>query len=322
MNQLNKICVVGGGYWGKNHIKTLNELGALGGVVDSNKETLSNYSNIYPNLNLYSSIYDALSKGDFSGFIIATPPKSHFELAKIIISAGKSLLVEKPLTLDLLEAEEMVKLSKKYKVNLMVGHLLLFHPAIIKIKEIIKKGQIGDLKYIYSNRANFGKVRTEENVFWSLAPHDISIFQYLIESFPNEISANGSTFIQKGIFDSTITYLKYPKNISGHIFSSWIHPFKEHRLVLIGSEGMITFTDSDNNSPLLLYQNKIDIHNGIPNEIKGNCKEINYDKDMPLKKELEYFISHLNDRDIKKANANHALEVTKIMVKVSNDLER
>jgi predicted dehydrogenase len=322
MNESNKICVVGGGYWGKNHIKTLNELGALGGIVDSNKETLLKYKATYPDLNLYQSINDALNKNNFSGFIIATPAKTHFKLAKIIISNSKSVLVEKPFALDLEEAKEMVSLSKKHKVNLMVGHLLLFHPAIIKIKQIIDKGEIGKLHYMYSNRVNLGKVRSEENVFWSLAPHDISIFQYLTKSFPNEISAKGSNFIQNEIFDSTISYFKYPNNIDGHIFSSWLHPFKEHRLVIIGSEGMICFTDSDNNSPLLLYPNKIDISNGIPNEIKGNPKEINYESEMPLKKELEYFISNLNSSDIKKANAKHALEVTKIMVKVSKELKR
>jgi len=319
MNESNKICVVGGGYWGKNHIKTLNELGALGGIVDSNKETLLKYKTTYPDLNLYQSINDALDEDNFSGFIIATPAKTHFKLAKIIISNSKSLLVEKPFTLNLEEAKEMVSLSKKHNVNLMVGHLLLFHPAIIKVKQIIDKGEIGKLHYMYSNRVNLGRVRSEENVFWSLAPHDISIFQYLTDSYPINIKANGSVFLQDGIFDSTITYLKYPNNIEGHIFSSWLHPFKEHRLIVIGSEGMIVFNDSEKTSPLFFYPNKVEILNGNHTEIKGDPVKIIYDKKMPLKNELKYFISHLNNT-INKANALHALDVTRIMVEVSKKL--
>ena len=319
MDLNNKICVVGGGYWGKNHIKTLNELGALGGIVDTNQKALSSFAINYPNAYLFSSLESALSQIDLTGYVLSTPAETHFELAKIILSAGKSLLVEKPFTLNINDAKELVELSKKHSVNLMVGHLLLFHPAIMKIKELINQGQIGKLKYIYCNRVNMGKIRTKENVFWSLAPHDISIFQYLTDSYPKNIKANGSVFLQDGIFDSTITYLKYPNNIEGHIFSSWLHPFKEHRLVVIGSEGMIVFNDSEKKSPLFYYPNKVEILNGKPTEIKGDPVEIIYDKKMPLKNELKYFISHLNNT-INKANALHALDVTRIMVEVSKKL--
>ena len=138
----------------------------------------------------------------------------------------------------------------------MVGHVLLFHPAIQKIKALIQKGKIGKLQYIYSNRLNLGQVRTEENVFWSLAPHDISIFQFITNSYPQTIKASGVSFLQEGIYDSTITQFKYNNNIEGHIFVSWLHPFKEHRLVVIGSEAMISFDDSSESAPLKLYSKK------------------------------------------------------------------
>ena len=140
----------------------------------------------------------------------------------------------------------------------MVGHVLLFTPAVKKIKEMLDKGEIGELQYLYSNRLNLGKVRTEENVFWSFAPHDIAIFQYLTDSFP-KINANGSTFLQKGIPDSTMTQLEYENGVKGHIFVSWLHPFKEHRLVVIGSEAMISFEDSLDEKPLKLYSKKINL---------------------------------------------------------------
>ena len=197
-----KICVVGAGYWGKNHLKTLNNLGSLYGIVDPNKEILNKCLNLYPNTKVYSNIEDSLVD-NYQGYTIATPADTHFEIAKKLILSKKHVLIEKPMTLTIKHAKELVSLSKKMKVNVLVGHVLLFHPAIKKIKEMIVDGRIGELQYIYSNRLNLGKVRTYENVFWSLAPHDIAIFQYLTESYPKFIQSNGSTFLQKGVLDST-----------------------------------------------------------------------------------------------------------------------
>ena len=190
------ICVVGAGYWGKNHIRTLNRLDALKGIVDLDNHTLSRYSGKYPDVNVHLSIEDALLE-DYNGFIVATPANTHFDIAKVIINNQKHLLIEKPMTLSVEEARELVVLSEQKEITAMVGHVLLFHPAVNKIKELIENGEIGDLQYIYSNRLNLGKVRTEENVFWSLAPHDIAIFQYLTDSIPKKINANGSTFYKK-----------------------------------------------------------------------------------------------------------------------------
>ena len=258
---------------------------------------------------------------DYKGFIIATPADTHFNIAHKVITHHKHVLVEKPFTLNINDAEEIVKLSEKYSVNVMVGHLLLFHPAVQKIKEMIENGKIGKLQYIYSNRLNLGQVRTKENVFWSLAPHDIAIFQYLTNSYPIKINAHGSSFLQKGIYDSTITQIKYPNNIEGHIFVSWLHPFKEHRLVVIGSEGMIRFDDSMEQSPLKLYSKKISIEKGIPEKIDGPVQEIEYVNKMPLTEELIYFSNHLNVTPLQIANSQHALEVTKLLVKASKSLE-
>ncbi len=203
----------------------------------------------------------------------------------------------------------------------MVGHVLLFHPAIKKIKELINKGKIGKLQYIYSNRLNLGQVRMEENVFWSLAPHDISVFQYFTNSFPTSIHASGSAFLQEGIHDSTLTQLKYPSGVEGHIFVSWLHPFKEHRLVVIGTEAMITFEDSSEGNPLKLYAKKIDMENGIPEKIDGPVTLIDYEQKMALTEELQYFVSHLDGKKPNIANGQHALEVTKILIIANKQLE-
>ena len=315
------VCVVGAGYWGKNHIRILHELGFLGGIVESNKETLNCFAEQYPDVKGFLSLDEALQDKSFLGFTVATPAKTHYSVAKQAMEAGKHVLVEKPLALEKKHAEELIHLSEKNNVNLMVGHVLLFHPAIKKIKELINKGKIGKLQYIYSNRLNLGQVRTEENVFWSLAPHDISVFQYFTNSFPTSIHASGSAFLQEGIHDSTLTQLKYPSGVEGHIFVSWLHPFKEHRLVVIGTEAMITFEDSSEGNPLKLYAKKIDMENGIPEKIDGPVTLIDYEQKMALTEELQYFVSHLDGKKPNIANGQHALEVTKILIIANKQLK-
>jgi UDP-2-acetamido-3-amino-2,3-dideoxy-glucuronate N-acetyltransferase len=315
------VCVVGAGYWGKNHIRTLHELGSLGGIVEQNEDLLDQITNQYPDAKTYLNIGEALDNKEFVGFTVATPAETHHDIAVQIIKSGKHVLVEKPLCLNIKDAENMVNLAKQYKVNLMVGHVMLFHPAIMKIKELISKGIIGKLQYIYSNRLNLGQVRTQENVFWSFAPHDISIFQYFTNIFPEEIKANGSSFLQKGIHDSTLTQLKYPNGVEGHIFVSWLHPFKEHRLVVIGSDAMITFEDSAKGKPLKLYSKKFNMSSGLPEKIDGPMKKIKYEEKMPLSEELKYFVEHLDGAVLQIANGQHALEVNKVLVEASKQLE-
>ena len=185
---------------------------------------------------------------------------------------------------------------------------------------MIKDGKIGNLQYLYSNRLNLGKVRTEENVFWSLAPHDIAIFQYLTDSTPIKINSTGSTFLQKGIADSTMTQLEYKNGARGHVFVSWLHPFKEHRLVVIGSEAMISFEDSLEDKPLKLYSKKINLESGVPEKIDGPVKLIPYEKKMPLDIELEYFVNHLSGEEPKISNIKHGYEVMKTLVEASKQI--
>ena len=314
-----RICVIGAGYWGNNHIRTLNTLKSLDGIVELDSITLKSQLKKYPGIKGHSNIEDALLE-DYDGFTIATPAKTHYEIAKKIIESHKPVLIEKPLALCFDEADELASISKKNSVNVMVGHVLLFHPAVKKIKNIVESGKIGDLQYIYSNRLNLGKVRTEENVFWSLAPHDIAIFQYLTNSIPQRIKASGSTFLQKGIPDSTITELEYPNGVKGHIFVSWLHPFKEQRLVVIGSEAMISFEGSSNESSLKFYSKKIDLKSGMPEKIDGPVKIIPFEKRMPLEIELNYFINHLGENKPNISNIYQGLEVIKILEEASKQI--
>ncbi len=312
---------MGAGKWGMNHIRTLDELGALGGVVDIDTVRLDIIRAAYPKVKTFTEIEAAIAAG-FDGFTVVTSPVEHYAIGKAILEAEYPVLIEKPIALKIEHAEELFNLAERKIVSLMVGHLLLFHPAIRKIKDLISGGRIGKLQYIYSNRLNLGQVRTQENVFWSLAPHDVSIFQYFVDSFPEKIKAQGSTFLQKGIHDSTITQLKYPNGVEGHIFVSWLHPFKEHRLVVIGSEAMITFEDSTDGKPLKLYSKKFEMADGVPEKFDGPVSLIDYEQKMPLTEELQYFVNHLDEKKPVIANGKHALDVIRILTEASSQLEK
>ena len=313
------ICVVGVGNWGLNHVKTLLSLNISVGCVDTELEKLNKIQSLLPQVSCFSSIEESLSI-DFNGYVISTPAATHAKLAKLIISNKKPVLVEKPLSLSVNESNEIKSHLTKYDGKLIVGHLLLFHPAIMKIKSMIEMGMIGKIQYIYSNRLNLGKVRSKEDVFWSFAPHDISLFQYLSDSFPFDVFSMGGDFLQKNIHDTTITYLKYPNDIQGHIYVSWLHPFKEHRLVVIGSKGSIHFDDATDSKKLSFYE-KDDSEAEDPISLKNKVpKKIDYDLTMPLENELKYFIEIIKGKTAEKANIDEGIDVIKILEMASKSL--
>lgn len=317
----NKICVIGAGNWGINHIKTLSKLNSLGGIVEIDNIKLKEIKNQYPDTKTFNKVEDAINYG-FNGFVVCSPAEDHYRTAVKILNKACPVLIEKPLTTKLSEAKKINNLAKSKKVILMVGHLLLFHPAFLKMKEMIDNDIIGSLQYMYSNRLNFGRVRTKENVLWSLAPHDIALFQFFLNNQkPTNIDCSGNDMLQKGIHDSSITQIEYNK-IMTHIFVSWLHPFKEHRFVIIGSKGMISFEDSYKDKPLVLYDKKVVWKNNIPLLNKGNAQIINYNDNLALENELNYFIKHLNSPVIKKANGDSAVEVMEILTSASKKLLR
>lgn len=293
---MTKIAVIGAGRWGQNHIRTLYELGNLGAIIESSVDRVSELKKQYPNIVFFNNLEeDGALKYD--GYTVAVPAEAHFEVAKICLNAGKHVLVEKPITTNVKDAEILVKLADDKKAILMVGHLLLFHPAIQKIKGMITTNKLGKLQYMYSNRLNLGTVRTEENSLWSFAPHDFSIFEYFTDDQPNEISCTGGAFLQPHIHDTTVTSLKYPHNVKGHIFVSWLHPFKEHRLVLIGSKGMVSYEDSTESKELLFYEKGIDWINGQPKKREGATEIISYEKVSPLTAELSHFVNCIEGKE-------------------------
>jgi predicted dehydrogenase len=314
-----RICVIGGGRWGLNHIKTLHGMGNLSGIVENNVTRLKELVSAYPEVKGYETVDEALNDS-FDGFIVATPAETHYHIGKKLLELGKNVLIEKPMTLSSEHSEELVKIAEKTGARLMVGHILLFHPAIRKMKELIENNTIGKLYYIYSNRLNLGTVRTEENVFWSFAPHDISVLNFLIGKSAVAIEAKASTFLQPGIADFVMAQMSYPDNINGHIFTSWLHPFKEQKLVVIGSKGMLTFNDASAEKELVFHDKHIAFDNGIP--VKKNSSEeiIPYESKMPLTEELTYFVNHL-DSSIEIANGKSGHEVVKVLETVQQIID-
>ncbi len=314
-----KICVVGSGRWGINHVRTLDDLGALGGVVEINQERAAELQLTYPKCKVYLSLDEALDS-DFDAFIISTPVSTHYELAYKVISNKKSLLIEKPLTLDYSSAVKLCEYADNMGVQLMVGHVLLFHPAFQKMKQIIDDGKIGEIQYIYSNRLNLGTFRSNENVFWSFAPHDISLFKYFLNQDPISITSRGVDILQKNIHDSSITTFEYENKKMGHIFVSWLHPFKEHRFVVIGENGMLHYEDSFDDKPLLYHDKKAEFINEVPSPKLGEVKRISFKNEQPLKNELKYFISKLDGGKIEIANGSDGVSVIKLLELATKDL--
>lgn len=308
-----KICVIGGGRWGQNHIRTLFQMGNLASIVEANQQRLDELLAQYP-VQGFTDLDHAIQQG-FDGYILATTAETHYPIGKKLLEQGLNVLIEKPMALSSEHSKELVEIAEQTKARLMVGHVLLFHPAIKKIKEVIDSGKIGQLYYVYSTRLNLGTIRTEENVFWSFAPHDISILDYFIGSPAIKIEAKGAKFLQDKIYDVTMTQFAYPGNVHAHIFVSWLHPFKEQRLVVVGSSGMISFDDSSSEKNIFYYNKHIDWVDGKPVKVEDPDEIIAYEKGMPLAEELKYFIENL-DKTIEVASGKTGHEVVKVLEKV------
>jgi predicted dehydrogenase len=305
------LAVIGTGYWGQNLLRNFHSLGVLKVFCDSNPETLATFCSKYSNLKGASSFEEMLSEKALQAVVIATPAVTHYELAKKALLAGKDVFVEKPLALHAREGEELVKLAEERKQILMVGHVLEYHPAVLKIRELISKGTIGKIKYIYSNRLNFGKVRREENILWSFAPHDIAIILRIMGESPIQVSAMGGAYIQANVADVTVTQLLFNHGAMAHFFVSWLNPFKEQRLVIVGSEKMVQFDDV--NKSLTIYDFKVDLEKGEPIPVKGGGTSIPYDADEPLLLECKAFMESIRTRKPPLTDGASALKVLHVL---------
>ena len=307
------IAVVGCGYWGKNLVRNISELGALHTICDLNPETIAGLGKSYPGVSLTTSYEDVLADSEIKGVLISTPAVSHYSMAKDALEVGKDVFVEKPLALTVVDGEELVELAKEKKRILMVGHLLEYHPAIVKLKELVDDGELGKINYIYSNRLNFGKFRTEENIMWSFAPHDISAILLLLGKMPVEVSSHGVTYLTSNVADTSITNMNFSSGAKAHIYVSWLHPYKEQRLVVIGDKKMAVFNDVEIKNKLVIYDQRIRWQGEIPTPEKNGFTNIEHGQGEPLKLECSHFLSCISERTEPKTSGASALRVLRVL---------
>ena len=313
-NDAVKVAVVGSGYWGRNLVRNYAELGALGAVCDTNERSLDAFRQTYPQAKYTSNYLDLLGDGALQGIVIATPAETHFSLAREALLSGKDVFVEKPLALNVSEAEELKAVSEKNGRILMVGHLLQYHSAFIRLKELVRSGELGRIHYIYSNRLSFGKIRREEDIMWSFAPHDISMILTLAQEAPEYVMATGGNYLHKKIADVTTTHLEFPSGLKAHVFVSWLHPFKEQTLVVVAEKNMAVFRDTAPwGEKLLLYPHNIQWHDGVPVPDKKEEIRVEVEQSEPLKAECTHFLSCMATRQAPVTDAREGIEVLKIL---------
>ncbi|MFC1824782.1 Gfo/Idh/MocA family oxidoreductase [Thermodesulfobacteriota bacterium] len=307
-----RVAIVGTGYWGKNLVRNFQELGHLAMICDSNEIIKSGFEEKYPDTRYSINYSEVLDNDEVDAAVIATPAATHYQMAKEALNAGKHVFVEKPLSLNLKEGEELVSLAEKNSLVLMVGHILQYHNAVIKLKELIDEGVLGKIQYIYSNRLSIGKIRAEENILWSFAPHDISVILMLLNETPESVFATGGNYLQEGIPDVTMTTMNFPSGVNAHIFVSWLHPYKEQKLVVVGNEKMAVFDDVSENK-LQLYPHEIKWVDRIPVASKAEAEIVPIEVVEPLKAECQHFLDCIQGNRRPRTDGNEGLRVLRIL---------
>ena len=315
------IGLIGLGYWGKNILRNLVELGTLQLACDMDKGVIEERRKTYQDASFCTSVEDVLKDPGVKAVVIAASAATHHDLVKQALEAGKDVMVEKPLSLTAAEGEELIALAREKDRILMVGHILQYHPAVIRLKKLVRDGELGKIQYIYSNRLNIGKLRTEENILWSFAPHDISTILSLLGEEPVSVRAFGGDYLSKGIFDTTLTTLTFRGGVCGHIFVSWLHPYKEQKLIVVGSSAMVVFDDMSDEK-LKLYHHKITWKDGkIPVAAKKDYEVVEIEKGEPLKMELQHFQQCVEDRSTPRTDGGEGLRVLKILEAAEKSLK-
>lgn len=307
-----RIAVVGCGYWGKNLVRNFHQLGALEAICDADSNRLHEMSQSYKAREV-SSFDDLLVDKEIQGIVVSAPAALHYELSKKAILAGKDVFVEKPLALHVEEGEELLKLAGKQDRVVMVGHLLQYHPAILELKRLIREGELGRVQYIYSSRLNLGKLRTEEDILWSFAPHDISAILYLLGEEPTSVAAHGSSHLNPHIVDVTLTTCDFPSGVKAHIFVSWIHPFKEQKLVVVGDRKMAVFDDTETARKLVVFPHRIDWIDRRPVAHKSEGTPIPLPNEEPLALECRHFLECVQNHSNPRTDAANGVRVLRIL---------
>lgn len=320
MTYLNQcVAVIGCGYWGKNLVRNFAQLDALRVVCDANLETLELFKEQY-GVEGVTDFHTVLAMPDVQAVVIATPAPTHACLVLEALAMGKDVFVEKPLALTLEDAITIKLEAHRQNRILMVGHLLEYHPALVKCRSLVSEGKVGQLQYIYSNRLSFGKVRTEENALWSFAPHDICSILGFVDKLPISVQASGSNCLG-AVEDFCVVNLEFEQNIKAHIFVSWLHPFKEHRLVVVGDNGTIVFDDVSVEEKLTCYEQKAEFQDNVPVLTKGSKTIVPLGSAEPLKLECQHFIDCIQSRKTPLTSIQNGIDVLTVLQAAQLSLE-
>jgi UDP-2-acetamido-3-amino-2,3-dideoxy-glucuronate N-acetyltransferase len=307
-----QVAVIGSGYWGKNLVRTFHELGALRVVCDPQQDTLENVRAKY-GVRTTQAFDEILRDPAVDAVVIAAPAVVHHDLARNALLHGKDVFVEKPLALHVAQAHELVALARDRKRVLMVGHILEFHPAITELKRLISCGELGKIQYVHSSRLNLGKLRTEENILWSFAPHDIATTLYLLDEFPTQVATHGGTYLNPPVVDTTLTSCEFRSGVKAHIFVSWLHPFKEQKLTIVADKVMAVFDDMEPIKKLTLYPHRINWVDRVPVAQKEEGRVVPIDPTEPLRLECEHFLECVKTRRPARTDGESAVKVLQIL---------
>jgi UDP-2-acetamido-3-amino-2,3-dideoxy-glucuronate N-acetyltransferase len=305
--------LAGCGYWGRNLARNLHQMGHLLAVCDPSARILKEVKTAYRGVKTTRDYADLLSDSRVKAVAVAAPAVLHYDLARRALLAGKDVFVEKPLALRVPQAEELVELARDRKRILMVGHILEYHPAIRKLKELVDAGELGEIHYVYSNRLNLGKVRQEENILWSFAPHDISVILLLVGTLPEWASTSGQHYLQHDVADVTMTCLAFPGKARAHIFVSWLHPFKEQKLVVVGSRKMAVFDDVIKEGKLKIFDKGIEWKDGRPVTRQTAESTLFFPEMEPLREELQHFVDCVRSRKAPRTDGANGLRVLRVL---------
>lgn len=315
-----RVAVVGCGYWGKNLVRNFAELGALAAICDPDGTAAADLAHRYEAP--VAAFEAVLRDPDIAGVAIAAPAVLHAELALRALGAGKHVFVEKPLALATAEAEELCAAAERADRRLMVGHLLQYHPAFIKLRALVREGALGRLQYVYSNRLNLGKVRREEDILWSFAPHDLSMILSLVGQEPAAVTAQGGYYLHKTIADVTTTHLVFPGGEQAHVHVSWLHPFKEQKLVVIGDRAMAVFDDGQPwSGKLVLYPHRIEWRETVPVPQRAEADPVALDEGEPLGLECRHFLDCIATGGTPRTDGREGLRVLRVLTRASAALK-
>jgi len=310
-----KVALIGAGNWGRNLVKNFYHLGVLAAVVDEDERRLYEVGKDYPDVKLLNSTDDVWDM-PVPAVAIATPAPTHYALAKTALMAGKDVFVEKPLALRATEAEELSSLARENSRLLMVGHLLLYQPAIRWIKDFIAQGNLGKIYSLHEERLNLGRARAVENALWSLGVHDVAIFLDIVGEKPREIKVTGQQALQPGIEDDVYLHLSFPGGVFAHLHASWLWPEKRRRLTVIGEEGMLVYDEIAQS----ITWHKKSINSKLENVDKG--EEVVFQGDAePLKIELSHFIECCKNRGKPYSDGESAVAVVQVLEEANHLLE-